>query len=98
VKWERYKVGEQTFRFVSEIAGFDSKSNVCIEQETSKYAAYAEGTVYGLNISINLNTMRGLLQPKKKFDEASFKGGMREVKTSLKTEQETNLIKTTLKS
>jgi len=91
VKWERYKVGEQDVSVLfPKLPVLIQKSNVCIEQETSKYAAYAEGTVYGLNIIYkSKQNAPDYCSQKRKFDEASFKGGMREVKTSLKTEQET---------
>ncbi len=90
VKWERYKVSEQEVSVLfPKLPVSIQKSDVCIEQETIKYAAYAEGTVYGLNIIYkSKQNAPNYCSPKRKFDETSFKGGVREVKASLKTEQE----------
>lgn len=90
VKWERYKVSEQDVSVLfPKLPILTQKSDACIEQETNKYTAYAEGVVYGLNITYkSKQNTPDYCREKRKFDEASFKGGVKEVKASLKTKQE----------
>lgn len=91
VKWERYKVSDKDVSVLfPKLPVLIQNSNVCIEQETSKYAAYAEGVVYGVNIIYkSKQNAPDFCREKRKFDADSFKGGIKEVKSSLKTELET---------
>ena len=83
VKWERYIVGEQDVSVLfPKLPVLIQKSDVCIEQETNKYAAYAEDVVYGLNIVYkSKQNAPDYCSQKRKFNETSFKSGVREVKT-----------------
>ena len=91
VKWERYKVGDKDVSvLLPKPPILIRDSNLCIEQESSKYAAYAEGVVYGLNIIYkSKQKVPDFCREKRKFDANSFKGGIKEIKSFLKTEQET---------
>lgn len=91
IKWERYKVADKDVSVLfPKLPILIQSLNVCIEQETNKYAAYAEGVVYGLNIIYkSKQDVPDFCREKRKFDENSFEAGIKEVKTFLKTEQET---------
>lgn len=91
IKWERYKVADKDVSFLfPKLPILIQSLNVCIEQETNKYAAYAEGVVYGLNIIYkSKQDVPNFCREKRKFDENSFEAGIKEVKSFLKTEKET---------
>jgi len=91
IKWERYKVGDKDVSVLfPKLPILIQSSNVCIEQETNKYAAYAEDVVYGLNIIYkSKKDVPNYCQDKRKFDKDSFEGGIKEIKSFLKTEKET---------
>ena len=91
VKWERYKVGEQDVSVLfPKLPILIQSSDVCIEQGTKQYAAYAEGIVFGLNIKYKPKEKpTSKCENKKKFDEENFQVGVKGIKLLLKTEQET---------
>ena len=91
IKWERYKVSDKNVSVLfPKLPILIQSSNVCIEQETNKYAAYAEDVVYGLNIIYkSKKDVPNYCQEKRKFDKDSFEGGIKEIKSFLKTEKET---------
>jgi len=93
VKWEKYKIGDKDVSVLfPKLPILIQSSNICSEQETNKYAAYAEGAVYGLNITYkSKKNAPDYCSQKRKFNETSFDGGVSEVKAFLKTEQETKL-------
>ncbi|MCY7346547.1 MAG: hypothetical protein LH614_10055, partial [Pyrinomonadaceae bacterium] len=93
INWERYKVsGRDVSVLLPKLPVLIQSSNICIEQETSIYAAYAEGVVYGLNITYkSKQDVPSYCRDKKKFDKSSFAGGIKEIKSFLKTEQETKV-------
>ena len=93
VKWERYKIGDKDVSVLfPKLPILIQSSNICSERETNQYAAYAEGTVYGLKItSKSKQNPPGYCRQKRKFDETSFKSGVSEAKAFLNTEQETKV-------
>jgi len=93
VNWEQYKIGGKDVSVLfPKLPILIQSSIICSEQETNKYAVYAEGAVYGLNITYkSKQNPPDYCSQKRKFDETSFKGGVNEVKALLKTEQETKL-------
>lgn len=93
IKWETYKVGEQDVSILFPKLPILVKSfNSCSEQETNKYAAYAGGVAYGLNINYkSKQNIPEYCTEKRKFDENSFESGLKGVKAFLKTEQETKV-------
>lgn len=93
VKWERYKVSEQGISLLfPKLPVLIERSDVCIEQNIKKYAAYAESVVYGLNIRYKPKEKPAYdCEGKKEFDEESFQIGVKEIKLLLETEHETKL-------
>jgi len=93
VKWERYKVSDKSVSVLfPKLPVRIQDSNGCSERIVDKYAAYAEGIVYGLNIVYKSKKEAWAdCAIKVRFDKDSFKAGIQEVKDLLKTQQETKL-------
>lgn len=93
VKWERYKVSEREVSVLfPKLPILTSGSDVCRQEETNKYAVYAENVVYGLNITSKTKERSpSYCVNQKKFDKKDFADRLRELKLQLKTEKETNL-------
>jgi hypothetical protein len=91
IKWERYKVSDKGGSVLfPKLPILIQNSNVCIEQETNRYAAYADGIVYGLNVTSRVKQTSPITcSPQRKFDENSFDDRLKEIKTQLKTTEET---------
>jgi TonB family protein len=94
VKWERYKVSEREVSVLfPKLPVVIENSNLCNEEETSQYAAYAEGIVYGLNITYKTKRKdaQSGCSEKRKFSERSFTERIKEIKSELKTSEETKV-------
>lgn len=94
VKWERYKLGEREVSVLfPKLPITVRNSNPCYEEESSKYAAYAENVVYGLNITYKTKGKYGQFgcREKRKFSEQNFTERIKEVKSELKTSEETKV-------
>ena len=92
VRWEKYKVGEREVSLLlPKLPVIIPNSNICNEEEGNQYAAYADGIVYGLNITYKTKqkTSKYVCPQKNKFDEQSFQNRLKELKASLKTSEET---------
>ncbi len=92
VRWEKYKVGEREVSLLfPKLPVLIEDSDICREEEGNKYAAYADGIVYGLNITYKTKQkVPDSVCPKKiKFSEQNFQDRLKELKTSLKTSEET---------
>jgi hypothetical protein len=91
IKWERYKVSDHDVSVLfPKLPVLIQNSDVCLEQETKRYAAYAEGIVYGLNIKYKPKEKPAYdCESKKEFNEESFQIGVEQIKLLLKTEQKT---------
>jgi len=92
VKWERYKVSDKEVsvllpKLPVAVDGYD----VCNEQETRRYATYADQTVYGFTvISKRKEKKSDYCTQKKNFDAKSFLNRLTELKTELKEFTESN--------
>jgi len=96
VKWERYKVGEREVSVLfPKLPIVIKNSYFCSEEEGTQYAAYAEGIVYGLNITYKTKRKDAQFgcSEKRKFSERSFSERIKEVKSELKTSDETKVRK-----
>jgi len=91
IKWESYKVsGKDVSVLFPKLPILIQDSNICSEEETNKYTAYADETVYGLTIvSKNKQRIPDYCSPKKKFDEKNFDDRVSAIKTQLKDFDET---------
>ncbi|MCA1622395.1 MAG: energy transducer TonB [Acidobacteria bacterium] len=91
VKWERYKVGDKGISvLLPKLPVLNQGIDVCSETEMNRYAVYADQTVYGLTIvSKTKEKAPAFCTNKRKFDEKSFDERLREIKTKLKTFDET---------
>lgn len=91
VKWEKYKVGDKEVAvLLPKLPILIENSDVCREQETKQYAAYAEGTVYGFEITSKIKgKLPFLCSPQKKFDKQNFQDRITELKTRFKEFTET---------
>lgn len=94
VKWERYKIGER------EVSVLFPKPPVtitnfkhCSDEEFSSYAAYAGGIVYGMNIGFQTKRKDVYYGcgKKRKFNEQNFLERIKEIKSQLKTSEETKV-------
>ncbi len=93
IKWERYKVSEKDVSVLfPKLPILIESSDVCVGQATNKYIAYADGIVYGLNVTSKIK--QGSFMPcseQRKFDESSFNDRLMRVKKQLKVSEETKL-------
>lgn len=94
VKWERYKVGErQVSVLFPKLPIIIENSNLCNEEESSQYAVYTDGIVYGLNITYETKRKdaQSGCREKRKFSEQGFTERVKEVKSELKTSEDTKV-------
>lgn len=92
VKWEKYKISDRNVSILfPKLPVLDYSSDICSEEETGKYAAYAEGVVYGLNITYKTKQKvpAYVCTDKRKFSENNFESRLQEIKSLLKTSEET---------
>lgn len=93
VEWEKYKVSEQEVSvLLPKLPIMMSGGDVCRQEETNKYAVYAENVVYGLNITFKTKQKnQGVICTKsKKFDKVNFDERLKYLKSDLKLEKQTS--------
>ncbi len=91
VKWERYAVSDKSVSILfPKLPVLVESSDACAEMETRKFATYAEGIAYGLNITSQTEKKAPdscrRLNDRRKFDEKRFEDRLNELKVLLKTE------------
>ncbi len=94
VKWEKYKVSDREVSVLfPKLPTLISRSNICSQEETSKYTVYAEGVVYGLNIiAKSKQEILNYCPNKKKFDKQNFQDRLKELKSTLSTDKAISTI------
>ena len=92
VKWERYKVSHKEVSvLLPKLPVAVDGYNVCNEQETRRYATYADQTVYGFTVvSKRKEKKSDYCTQKENFDAKSFLNRLTELKTELKEFTESN--------
>ena len=92
IKWERYKVSDKDVSvLLPKLPILLESSDVCTEQETKQYIAYAEQVVYQFTITSKAKKIPGIsCTPEGKFDERNFEGKLQQIKNQLKEFTETN--------
>ncbi len=92
VKWEKYKVSDREVSVLfPKLPILISDVDICRQEETNKYAVYAENVVYGLNVTFKTRQQFPIgCVNQKKFDEKNFADRLQQLKSQLKTEKETN--------
>lgn len=90
VKWERYKVGEREVSVsFPKLPVVIKNFGVCSEQISSTNAAYADGVVYGLNITYkSVEKIPAYCTNKVVFGEQSFRNRVEEIKSQINTAAE----------
>ncbi len=91
IKWERYKVGDKGVSVLfPKMPILIQSADVCNEEESNQYAAYADETVYGLTVvSKTGRKAPDFCSPKKKFNEENFSNRLQEIRTLLTVFDET---------
>lgn len=90
IKWEKYKNSEQNFSVLfPKLPVLIEYSFACSEVSTNKYAAYAGGIAYGIDINFetkqkNLDSCSNV----EKFSGKNFEARLKEIKVFLGTESE----------
>ncbi|MBA3694954.1 MAG: energy transducer TonB [Acidobacteria bacterium] len=82
IKWERYKVSDKDVSVLfPKLPILIQRTNICSEEETNQYAAYASEIVYGMTIvSRTSQKVPDYCNPKKKFDEGNFDSRLKEIR------------------
>jgi TonB family protein len=93
VNWERYKISDRNSSILFPKMPILVEDRLdCSEKAISKYAAYADGVVYGLTVTFKSSySARVFCKDKKRFDDKSFEDRVKEIKAMLKIENETKL-------
>ena len=91
VKWERYKISDREVSILlPKLPTVAPYSNICSQEETTKYTVYAENNVYGLNTTSKAKERApNFCADKKNFDDKNFVERLSQLKAELKTERET---------
>lgn len=92
VKWERYKVSSQNVSvLLPKMPVLVESSDVCSEQETKKYVAYADQIVYGFNIASKIQgKLPHACSVMKQFGTENFQNRLVLLKAELKEVSETS--------
>lgn len=93
INWQRYKISSDAVSLsLPKLPNLRRSGNTCFEIETREYAAYAAGIVYGFNINSEAKTPAPFIcTDRKKFDEQNFTNRIQEVKSFLKTNEQTTV-------
>lgn len=91
IKWERYKVSDNDVSVLfPKLPILIQRANICSEEETNQYAAYASETVYGLTIVSKIKQKApDYCNPKERFNEENFDNRLKEIKNSFAAFDET---------
>lgn len=90
VKWEIYKVSDREVSILlPKLPTLISDLDICRQEESSNYTAYAENVVYSFTITAkSKQKVPGYCTNGKKFDNQNFADRLKEIKLELKTEKE----------
>src|SRR5215213_4883943 len=87
IVWQKYKISEQRIALIfPKLPVFYSRKNVCREEIYDRYAVYADGVIYGFNVTSKIKGVSfSDCTNKINFGEINFINRIKELKVDLET-------------